>query len=166
MRGTLMRRLPILALILSTAGVAAWSAEKYTGPVPPKSDLPYLAHADNLIETERHVAREETRKDAVAYVLPGAASPARTPLAEPIFLVKADKLVPEKLSLYRMEIRGGNREVVIPQKKVKNPPRPVPLVITRLGNGIYRVEVDAQLENGQYTLSPDGSNDAFAFEIY
>ena len=40
-------------------------AEKYTGPRPPKADVPYLLHADNLIETEIGKAKSDERKDTV-----------------------------------------------------------------------------------------------------
>ena len=153
-------------LLCFAIGAGPLAAAKYDGPRPPKADLPYLVHADNLLPTDAAVAKEEQRKDATAYVIAGAAATAKTPLAEPIFLLKTEKLVPEKLSAYRMEIREGNREVVIPQKKVKNPPKPVPLKVTRLDEELYRIEVDQPLENGEYTLSPDGSNDAFCFQIY
>lgn len=153
-------------IISSTA--SGWAAEKYTGPRPPKPDLPYLVHADNLAPTEASVAREEERKDFSAYVVTGAASSARTPLAEPIFLIQAQKLVPEKLSLYKCEVRNGNREVLIPTnpKKAKDASRPFHVVVSRLEPGLYRVEVDEPLENGEYTLSPDGSNDSFSFSVY
>ena len=36
---------------LFTAGSLA-AADKYTGPVPPKPDIPYLLHASTLVETE------------------------------------------------------------------------------------------------------------------
>ncbi|HET8547170.1 MAG TPA: hypothetical protein VFL57_04160 [Bryobacteraceae bacterium] len=156
-------------VVLCSAAVlvgAASAADKYSGPRPPKPDLPYLLHADNLAPTEPSIAKEETRKDALAYVIPGATSAARTPLSEPIFLVQVEKLAPQALGIYRMEVRNGNREVIIPQKKVKNPPKPIPLKITKLDDRLYRVEVDQPLENGEYTLSPEGSNDAFSFQIY
>jgi hypothetical protein len=156
-------------LILSVVAVVltpAFAADKYTGPRPPKPDLPYLLHADNLLATEPATAKEETRKDALAYVVSGATSSARTPLAEPIFLVQTEKLNPQALGIYKMEIRSGNREVLIPQKKMKNPPKPIPLKVTKLDERLYRIEVDQPLENGEYTLSPEGANDAFCFQIY
>jgi hypothetical protein len=142
------------------------AAEKYTGPRPPKADIPYLVHADNLVETEVAEAREETRKDATTAVLPGAASHARTPLAEPIFLLRAEKLVPERIQAYKLEVKNGNREVTISQKRSRNASRPIFLNVTRLGDGLYKIEVDQMLENGQYCLSPEGSNTAFSFEVY
>jgi hypothetical protein len=159
-----MHRLFILTLTAATFLLPA--ADKYSGPRPPKADLPYLVHADNLVPTEAGVARQEDRKDATVYIMNGAASSAKTPLAEPIFILKTEKLIPDKLSVFRMEVRNGNREVVVPTKKVKNPPKPIPLKVTKLDDRLYRIEVDNPLDNGEYTLSPDGSNDAFAFEIY
>ncbi len=60
------------------------SEEKYSGPVPPKPDVLYLMHANNLAETEAGQAREEKRKNDSTYIVNGASSPARTPLAEPV----------------------------------------------------------------------------------
>ena len=37
-------------------------AQKYSGPRPAKLDLPYLVHADNLVETESAEAKPEERK--------------------------------------------------------------------------------------------------------
>lgn len=160
-----MRKLYLIALLAFVA-VSGFAADKYTGPIPPKADLPYLLHADNLVPTEPGEAREETRKNEQVATLPGASSPARTPLAEPIFIVKADKLSPERLQCYKMEVRGGNREVVISQKKGRGIARPIFMNVTRLGDGLYKLEVDQPLDNGEYTLSPDGSNQTFAFAIY
>ena len=35
-------------------------AQKYNGPTPAKADVPYLIHADSLVETETVDAKEET----------------------------------------------------------------------------------------------------------
>ena len=43
----MLRILPLLF-----AAVFAAYAQKYNGPVPPKPDLPYLKHAENLIPTD------------------------------------------------------------------------------------------------------------------
>ena len=142
------------------------AAEKYTGPRPPKADVPYLLHADNLIETEAAEAREDTRKDTTIAVLPGASSRARTPLAEPIFLLRAEKLVPDRIQAYKLDVKNGNREVTISQRRSRNGARPIFLNVTRLGDGLFKIEVDQMLENGQYCLSPDGSNTTFSFEVY
>src|SRR5690242_18835355 len=101
------RTLPLLL----AAVFAAWAqnAPKYNGPVPPKPDIPYLKHADSLVSTEVTEAKEQKKKDDVTYIVEGASSPARTPLASPIFLITADKLVADKLGLYKLEVKSGHR---------------------------------------------------------
>jgi hypothetical protein len=141
-------------------------AEKYTGPRPPKVDVPYLLHADNLIETEAASAATETRKDATIAVLKGASSPVKTPLAEPIFVIRTEKFTPEKFEVYKLEPKNGQREVMIGHKKPKNVQRPIHLAITRLDDRLYQIEVDEPLENGEYTLTPQGSDETFSFAIY
>jgi hypothetical protein len=160
-----MRLLNLLATFALVSGFAV-GAEKYTGPRPPKADVPYLMHADNLVETEHGSAQNEQRKDATYAVIQGAASPVRTPLAEPIFIVRSDKLLPEKFEAYKLEARDGKREVLIGHKKPKNVPRPIHLAITRLDEKLYRIEVDEPLENGEYSLTPSGSDATFSFAIY
>jgi len=160
-----MRR--VLSLLgLVTLG-AAFAAEKYAGPRPAKADLPYLVHADNLIATEVNEARQQTRGRETIFTIPGAASPARTPVAEPIFLFLSEKIPPESLELYRLEVKGGNRQLVFPEKQ-KDQPRPLRLVITRLDEKLYRLEVSERfgLENGSYSISPRDSNQVFCFDVY
>src|ERR1035438_9976740 len=74
--------------------LCAWPllAQKYTGPRPAKPDLPYLMHADNLIPAESAEAKQEDRKGEVTYLIPGANSTVRTPLASPAFLILTDQL--------------------------------------------------------------------------
>ena len=155
----------ILCLLLLTA---AWlgADEKYDGPVPPKPDLPYLLHAKSLTETEAAQAREENRKNETAYVVAGTSSPARTPLAEPIFIVNAVKLAPEKLELYQLDVRNGNREVSVSTKGRKGSSKVFHLRVTRLAEHIFRVEAAESLENGEYVLTPSGENQVFCFEVY
>jgi hypothetical protein len=143
-------------------------AQKYTGPVPDKEDLPYLVQADNLIPTEAATAQEQKgkKKDETIYFVSGAASPARTPLASPIFLLKVKDLVPEKLELYKLEVRNGRREIAMATGKRSRNPEPAHLNIKRLSEGLYRVEVSDSLSNGQYSFTPQGSNDVFCFEVY
>lgn len=143
----------------------ALAADKYDGPVPPKPDIPYLVHADNLVETEVAQAREDRKNDST-FVMSGAASPARTPLAEPIFLLDAQKISPERLELYRLEVKGGNREVSLSSGRRKGGNHPLHLTVTPLSGHLYRVEVGEPLENGEYALSPNGENRAFCFEVY
>ena len=94
-------RIRRLALYLAAASVCA--AQSYTGPRPPQTDLPYLKHAGNLVPTEVLEAKEEKgKKGDVTYVVAGAASSARTPLASPIFLLRTENLVAAKLALYKL----------------------------------------------------------------
>lgn len=154
------------ALVLVCAGFAAAQEEKYTGPHPPKPDVPYLMHADTLIETEAGEATEQQKgKNEVSYIIKGAASPARTPLAEPIFLLDSEKLSAESLQLYRLEVKNGNREVVMSKKRSAKPLR---LMVTRVDTRLYRIEVNEGLglENGEYSLSPSGANTVFCFAVY
>lgn len=67
-----------------------------------------------------------------------------------------------------MDVRGRNREVVSPEKRRKCGPRAYRLMVTRLADKLYRVEVSENLglENGEYSLTPPGSNDVFCFEVY
>src|SRR5712672_66559 len=94
------------SIVFFLAVMSLGAAEKYTGPKPEKADIPYLMHADTLIETEAVEAREETRKDATVAVVPGASARAKTPLAEPIFIIRTEKLVAEKLSAYKMDVKN------------------------------------------------------------
>jgi hypothetical protein len=156
----------LAALVVLTVGLGT-AQEPYSGPRPPKPDVPYLMHADNLVETEAGEAREETHgKNETTYVVSGATSSARTPLAEPIFLFESAKIPPESLQLYRLEVKNGNREIEISQKKKSS--RPLRLMVTRLDNRLYRIEVNEGLglEDGEYALSPTGSNTVFCFEEY
>lgn len=154
---------PVLIACVLAACMSA--AEKYTGPVPPKPDIPYLLHATNLVETELGQAREESRKNDTNYVIAGASSPARTPLAEPIFIIDARQVSPDRFELYRLEVKGGNREVTFSNRR-RGGNRPLHLAVTRLSDHLYKVEVDEPLENGEYAISPSGDNRVFCFQIY
>jgi hypothetical protein len=153
----LLKTAPLIAL----AALALAAAEKYTGPVPPKPDIPYLLHASNLIETETGQARQEKNN----YVISGSSSPARTPLAEPIFIMEARDISPERLELARLDVKGSNREVSLGGGRRRNGGR-LHLAITPLGGHLYKIEADEPLENGQYALSPNGDNRVFCFEVY
>jgi hypothetical protein len=145
--------------------VPAKAADRYDGPRPPKPDVLYLVHADNLVATEAAEARQEGKKDEPTFTIPGAASPARTPLAEPIFLIQADQLLPERLELYKLEVKGGRREVQM-SKKRRGGARPLHLSVTKLDGKLYRVEVDETLDDGEYSISPSDSNRVFCFQVY
>jgi hypothetical protein len=156
----MLRRIVWLALALALAA----AAQKYDGPVPPKPDLPYLKHADNLIPTEAVAAKEEKKKDDSTFTIEGASSSARTPLASPIFLMKSVSIQPRNLQLYKLAVKNGRRELFFPAKK---PPQAIRIVVTRLSSdGIWKIEVDESLDPGEYSLSPDNSNQAFCFQVF
>ncbi len=154
----------LLALLAAPLAAQAGSQGKGGLPDPPKKDVPYLIHADNLVETEISEAKEETRKDEQVYAVPGAGSPARTPLAGPEFLFESDRIPPEKLQLYKMEPKNGRREVVVTRKK-KPVAKPITLSVFRVRPKLFKIRVDDSLENGQYCLFPDGSNAVFCFAV-
>ena len=64
------RRLVWIALVVAVAA----SAQKYDGPVPPKTDLPYLKHGDTLVPTEAVEAKQSKKKEDTLYVMEGANS--------------------------------------------------------------------------------------------
>jgi hypothetical protein len=154
----LRRFLPLAFAVVLTA-----TAQKYAGPRPPKADLPYLKHADNLIPTEAVAAKEEKKKDDTLYVIDGANSSAKTPLALPIFLLQAAKLAPERLQLFKLDSKSGHREILFSRK---NPPTAIRVEVTRLDSDLYRIEVDESLEPGEYSLSPEGSSQVFCFQVF
>ena len=143
-----------------------FAQDRYKGPKPPKNDIPYLLHANNLVETDLSEAQESKSKNDTVYTVPGAAAKARTPLSEPIFLMNVEKLSAEKLSCYRMETKGGSRQLVLPLKPGKNAPKPLRMNVTRVNDNLYRIELSETLANGEYTLSPEGSNQVFSFSVY
>ncbi len=156
----------LVALGCVCSGLGLADEEKYSGPRPPKADVPYLVHADILVETEAGQAHEDRRgKSDAAYTISGAASPARTPLAEPVFLFESDKIPAESLQLFRLEVKNGSREVVMGKRKSG---RPLHLTVKPLGGRLYRIEVNEGLglDNGEYSLSPEGSNAVFCFAVY
>ena len=139
-------------------------AQKYDGPRPPKPDILYIKHANNLIPTEVVQAKEDQRKDDTLYTIDGENSSARTPLAEPIFLLLADKLQPDKLQLFKLETKNGHREILFAKRKG---PMSIRVEITRLGSdNLYKLEVEEELAPGEYSLSPPGSNQAFCFQVF
>ena len=158
-------RYRVLSLFM-LLGVSLSAADTYAGPKPPKVDVPYLVHADNLVETEGADAREENRKGEVTYTIAGATSPARTPLSEPVFIIHTKQLVADRIELYKLDVKNGQREITMTQKRKKNGARPIHVMVTRLGDQLYRIEADERLEDGEYSLSPNDSNRVFCFEVY
>jgi hypothetical protein len=153
-----------IAFAFAIAGCVA-AADKYSGPVPPKPDIPYLLHASSLVETE--VANAQQGKKSDQFTISGASSPARTPLAEPIFIIDARQVQPETFELYRLDVKGGNREVSLgSNNRRRGGSHALHLAVKPLGGHLFRVEVDEALENGEYALSPSNDNRAFCFEIY
>lgn len=154
----------ILAFFLP---LQAW--QKYTGPRPPKPDVPYLLHASTLLETEIKEAKDEQRKDENAAVIDGAASPVKTPVPEPIFLFLSEKIAPEKLEMYKLTVtKNGKREVAFPAagKKRKDGPRAIHMSTSKLDSGLYRIEASEVLDQGEYCLSPSGANQVFCFQVF
>lgn len=159
-----MRGMRLTVLLLLAFGALA---QKYKGPVPEKEDLLYLVHADELIPTESATAEEEKgKKDENTYAVSGPKSPVRTPLASPIFLLKAKDLEPEKLQLYKLEVKNGRREITFRKGKRAKNPEPLRLNVSRVEEGLYRLEVGDSLANGEYSITPPDSNLVFCFEVY
>ena len=150
-------------LLVAAAAVFAASAQKYTGPLPAKPDLPYLKHASDLLPTEMTEAKEEKKKDDTTYVIAGANSPVKTPLASPSFLIQQDKLIAEHIGLYKLEVKNGHREVTASPKK---PLKGIRTIVTKLAGNVYKIEVDETLEPGEYSLSPENSNQVFCFAVF
>jgi hypothetical protein len=148
--------LPLIAL------AAAAQAPKYSGPVPPSSDLPFLKHASNLLPAEAVEVKEEKRKDETVYVIPGESSTSKTPLELPVFLLKTDKLDPLKLQMYRLLAADGHREISASGKKNAEP---IHVIVTRVADGLFKLEVGDSLDNGEYMLSLEGTSKAFCFAI-
>jgi hypothetical protein len=151
-------------LLLLCVAASAIQAADYQGPRPPKADVLYLVHASNLIPTEVQNAQQESKKDTDTYTVPGAASPARTPLAEPIFLFRSERIKPDDLGLFKFEVKNGKRQLTLSLKRRKG--GDLHLAVTKLDKDLYRVEADDVLENGEYSVSPVGSNTVFCFEVY
>ena len=143
-----------------------FAADKYTGPKPPKPDLPYLLHATKLVATESAEAKEEKKGKDSVYTIAGATSPARTPLAEPIFILDAQTLAPERMELYKAEARDGAREVSLTAKRKKGGAEPIHLTVFPQGGKLYRIEAAEALEEGDYCLSPSESNRVFCFAVF
>jgi hypothetical protein len=141
-------------------------SDDYHGPTPPKSDVPYLLHASTLVPTEATEAHSESKKGDQLYWVDGEASTAKTPLAEPIFIIKIDKLIPEKIELYKFDVNKKRRELVLKDRPGRNDAHPLHVQVTRLGKGLYKIEVSETLPNGEYSLSPQGSDTVFAFQVY
>jgi Tol biopolymer transport system component len=90
----------------------------------------------------------------------------KTPLSSPILLFQADKITPDKLQLFKLDSRNGQREILFSHKK-KQTAKPIRIDVMKLSSdNIYQIEVNDSLEKGEYSLSPDGSNQVFCFQVY
>lgn len=153
-------------LAISTLAMVLGAQEAYKGPVPDKTDIPFIRHANKLVVTDTGEAKDESAKGDTSYTVPGAAATAKTPLTEPSFVIKVDKLNVQQMQLYKMEPRNGQRVLTLPQKVKKNGPRAIRLSLEPLSTGLFKLEVQEPLENGEYCLSPGGSNAVFCFAVY
>lgn len=153
-----------LAFALICSGLL-FGQQKYTGPKPEKADLPYLVHADNLVATEAGEAKEEDRKGDHIAIIAGATSPAATPLTSPIFIIRADKINPDQLEIYKLEVKNGQREVVLAHKG-KPAAKPIISNVTKVGDDLYKLEVEQDLPVGEYSISPRDSELVFCFRVY
>lgn len=161
-----MKALTCFAVLLAASLVAAQSTGRRKSglPDPPKKDVPYIIHADNLVELEVNEAKEESRKDEQVYTIPGRGSNVRTPLAGPEFLLESETIPPARLQLYKLESKNGRREVTVTRKK-KPVARPVRLSVFQIHDKLFKIRVDDSLAPGEYALSPEGSNAVFCFAI-
>ena len=148
----------LLALVVSTSAALS---QKYDGPKPPKPDLPYLKHADTLLATEAVTAKTEKKKDEIIYVVEGANSLVKTPLAAPILLFETAKINPESLQLFQMESKNGRREVT-----VKPGSEPIRIELSKLGDTLSKIEPYNGLDPGEYVLVVSGSAQVFCFAVF
>jgi hypothetical protein len=140
-------------------------AQKYSGPRPSKPDIPYLVHADTLIETEVIEAKEEKKKDDLTYVVAGPSSPVKTPLTGPVFIFQAGELAADRIQLYKFDVKNGRRQVLYSHKG-RVTARPRRINVNPVGGDLFKIEVDESLENGEYAFTPEGSNQVFCFQVY
>ena len=161
MRDMLARKTFVWAFFLLAS--AAYGQQR--PPAPPKPDVPYIVHANNLVETESSRAIEQTKKNEQWYFVEAMSSGVNTPMARPEFVLKAENLDPDSLELYRFEPKNGKREILI-RKKKKVVARSYFLSLETLEPGVFRIRVDDVLENGEYCLTPNGSDSVFCFTVY
>jgi hypothetical protein len=140
--------------------------QKYDGPRPDKADVVYIRHLGKLIETEVGEAKQLEERNKTVYRVAGTTSPARTPTAEPILLFKTEKINPDKLTLYKMTVEGGQRVLSFPSRRGKDSPKPIYTMVTPIERGLFKIEVNEFIDDGEYCLSPEGSNAVFCFTTY
>jgi hypothetical protein len=142
---------------------AASAQQQYDGPRPTKPDLPFLVQGNQVMATEALEAKEHKQKKDTLFVIEGAASPARTHLASPFFLFEPERIVPETLGLYKLDVKDGQRQILFPARK---PPKPILVDVTRVDANLFRIDIHETLAPGEYALSPEGSNAVFCFAVY
>lgn len=135
------------------------------GPKPDKKDVPYLVHANTLVQTELVKPSAEETTEGSRYTVPGETSLARTPLALPIFLLEASEIKPERVRLIRLKAMSGHREALL-LKRPGPDDAPILLTVTNLGGGVYRFETVNEIENGEYALNVAGTNQFFCFTVF
>ena len=78
--------------------------------------------------------------------------------------MKAGKILPRNLQLFKLDVKNGHRELNFPAKRQ---PQAIRIVVTKLSSeGIWKIEVDESLDPGEYSLSPSDSNQAFCFQVF
>ena len=155
-----------LVLASLFVGLTPVSAVGQNGfPRPLKSDVPFLLHANSLIETESNVASEHNTKKTLSYRVANPSSGVNTPMARPEFVILVNHLSPYHLKLYGFESKPEHREILL-RKKKKNVAQPYFLSIDQLDTTVFHIRVDDVLENGEYCLTPDNSNKVFCFAVY
>jgi hypothetical protein len=55
---------------------------------------------------------------------------------------------------------------VLLSRKKKQVAKPITATVTRVGDDLYKLEVDQELPNGEYSISPRGSEQVFCFRVY
>jgi len=149
----------VLSILLAAC---AATAQKYDGPKPPKPDLPYLKHGSTLLSTEAVEAKEQQKKKGdTIYMVDGANSPAKTPLAAPIFIFDSARINPASLQLFPVESKNGHRELSL--EKAGDPIR---IEVTPLGGTLHKIEPSNGLDPGEYVLQVSGSNRFFCFAVF
>ena len=161
-----IRIVKLSCVALFVLSLSAFAQEPYKGPVPDKSDLPFIRHANKLIPTDVGQAKDESAKGDTIYSVAGTAATAKTPLTEPSFIVKVEKMNIQQMQLYKMDTKGGQRQLYLSAKPKKNGPRPIRISLDPLSTGLYKLEVQEPLENGEYCLSPGGTNAVYCFAVY
>jgi len=154
------RSLAPVALLFAVALSAAEPA------VPEKVDTPYLMHGSQLVEVETNVALDESTEKEGRYAVEGATSSVRTPFAGPQLAFRPDKIDPRDLQLYRFESTGSRREIFLrKKKKILVEPYRMSVLETEQ-DGVVQLRVNDGLPDGEYCITPEGSNAVFCFTVY